>query len=173
VTVSPDGTPTHGLLAQTSNGSSAISAEGSHILFTSGGALYDRIDGEYTVQVDKKQAGAAGPSGGGVLQTASSDGSKVFFTDDKVLTQGSTAEPGKPDLYECEIVEEVGSTKHKGRAVAAPGQEREARESLSLATRAGRSDRRAYWRCPGENDLSLLSTLLVVLGTLLGCSLCD
>lgn len=69
--VLPDGVPTDGSLAQASNGSSAISAEGSDILFTSGGALYDRIDGERTVQVDESQR--HGSSGGGVFQTMSAD----------------------------------------------------------------------------------------------------
>ena len=44
--------------------------------------------------------------GSAQFQTASSDGSRVFFTDKQRLTPDSTAEPavaGKADLYECEI----------------------------------------------------------------------
>jgi hypothetical protein len=109
LTVLPNGTSAVGSLAAEGEAaqyvSHPISADGSHILFTSGG-LYDRIDGERTVQIDEKQAGAAGPSGGGVLQTASRNGLRVFFTDESRLTLSSTAASGKPDLYECEIVEE-------------------------------------------------------------------
>ena len=64
-----------------------------------------------TVQLDAAQ-GVPEPAGTGTarFQTASSDGSRVFFTDRQRLTPDSTAEPlaNKPDLYECEIVEENG-----------------------------------------------------------------
>jgi Mala s 1-like protein/WD40 repeat protein len=114
LTVLPDGSPVSGSLATRFNGEvpvkHPISADGSHILFTSGGGLFDRIDGQRTVPIDEKQVGAAGPSGGGVLQTASMDGSTVFFTDESRLTVDSTAEAGEPDLYECELVEEAGKT---------------------------------------------------------------
>ncbi len=94
VSVLPDGTAVPGSLAAkagTREHEGVLSSDGSHVLFTYGGALYDRIDGQRTVQVDEKQAGATGPSGGGVLQTASTDGSKVFFTDCSRLTEDSTA----------------------------------------------------------------------------------
>ncbi len=110
-----DGAPVRGSLAappsgaavegSTEIGSPAISTDGSHILFTSGGSLYMRIDGERTVQVDEDQEGS-GPSGGSTFQTMSADGSKVLFTDASKLTAKSTAASGEPDLYECEIVEE-------------------------------------------------------------------
>jgi hypothetical protein len=61
-----------------------------------------------TVQLDAKQEGAEGESGGGVFRAASSDGSKVFFTDERRLTVGSTAVVGKPDLYEYEASSEAG-----------------------------------------------------------------
>jgi hypothetical protein len=122
LTVLPNGTATTGSLAglptvstletiENSPGENrAISTDGSHILFTSGGGLYSRIDGERTVQVDKTEG--SGPSGGGTFQGASADGSKVFFTDANKLTKGSTAESAEPDLYECEIVEhEAGKPK--------------------------------------------------------------
>ncbi len=56
-----------------------------------------------TVQVDAAEQGAVGPGGGGRYWGASADGSKVFFTDESKLTVGSTAEAGKPDLYEYAI----------------------------------------------------------------------
>jgi DNA-binding beta-propeller fold protein YncE len=98
LTVLPNGSPAPGSFVE-----GGISADGSHILFTSGGALYVRIDGERTVQVDKSEG--PGPSGGGSFSTASANGSQVFFTDDKKLTSDSTAEVDEPDLYECEIIE--------------------------------------------------------------------
>jgi hypothetical protein len=55
-----------------------------------------------TVQVDMAEGGK-GPSGGGQFWTASSDGSKVFFTDVNPLTAESTGEAGKPDLYEYDL----------------------------------------------------------------------
>jgi NHL repeat len=104
VTVLPDGTPVAGSLAArpaTRVLEQAISVEGSHVLFTSGGGLYDRIAGERTVQVDKTLPGAPGASGGGVFVGASADGSHVFFTDESRLTVDSTAASKEPDLYEC------------------------------------------------------------------------
>ncbi len=101
LTVLPDGTPAQGSLPEPIAGTNAISAEGSHILFLSGGSLYVRIDGERTVQVDESQGGG-GSSGGGSFQAASADGTEIFFTDDSQLTADSTA---GPDLYECALPE--------------------------------------------------------------------
>ncbi len=84
-----------------------VSSDGSHVLFTYGGALYDRIDGQRTVQVDASQVGGSG--GGGSFKAATSDGSKVFFLDESKLTAHSTAEAGEPDLYECALP--VGASK--------------------------------------------------------------
>ena len=54
-----------------------------------------------TVEVDASQG--PGANGGGVYWTASSDGSKVFFTDENQLTDDSTAAAGAPDLYEYDV----------------------------------------------------------------------
>ena len=70
VSVLPDGTAVPGSLAAkagTPEHEGVVSSDGSHVLFTYGGALYDRIDGQRTVQVDEQQGGS-GPSGGGSLQ---------------------------------------------------------------------------------------------------------
>jgi hypothetical protein len=57
-----------------------------------------------TVEVDLHEPGAKGlGDGGGQFWTASSDGSRVFFTDENRLTKESTAEGGKPDLYEYDL----------------------------------------------------------------------
>lgn len=54
-----------------------------------------------SVQVDASQGPGSG--GGGRFWTATSNGSKVFFTDESRLTADSMAESDRPDLYEYEI----------------------------------------------------------------------
>jgi hypothetical protein len=68
--------------------SHAISADGSRIFWTdeNTGKLYVREDGKKTVQID------ALVGGGGEFQTASVDGSKVFFTKEEILYQFDTTE---------------------------------------------------------------------------------
>jgi hypothetical protein len=99
----------------------AISEDGSRIVWTqktenSGrGRLYmrDVIHGR-TIRLDRAQGVAEPVESSAQFQAASSDGSRVFFTDKQKLTPDSTAEPdqaqatGKPDLYECETVEVAG-----------------------------------------------------------------
>ncbi len=120
VSVLPGGTPAKGLveLGYSHDSANAISGDGSRIIWTTAeeepklGHLYmrDTATGE-TIQLDAAQ-GIAEPHGRGTarFQTASSDGSRVFFTDKQRLTDDSTAEPtsNRPDLYECEMVEEAG-----------------------------------------------------------------
>jgi hypothetical protein len=60
-----------------------------------------------TVQIDVAQGGPE--SGGGVFQWATPDGSKAFFTDDRKLTADSTAQAGKPDLYEYDLLRPLGA----------------------------------------------------------------
>ncbi len=122
VSVLPDGTAAPGSLAAQAGtyDKGAVSSDGSHVLFTYGGALYDRIDGQRTVQVDEKQGGS-GPSGGGSLQAATADGSKVFFLDASKLTTDSTAAAGEPDLYECALPEGASKCELSDLTVAAAG----------------------------------------------------
>jgi DNA-binding beta-propeller fold protein YncE len=69
----------------------AISRDGSRIFWTDGkGTLYAREGDANTVKIAEE----------GSFWTASSNGAKVFFTDEKSLTSDSTAGPGEPDLYE-------------------------------------------------------------------------
>ena len=96
----------------------AISSDGSRVIWTTPeenshrGHLYmrDTVTGE-TVRLDAAQ-GVSEPAGVGTaqFQSASSDGSRVFFTDKQRLTADSTAEPSpafpKADLYECEVLQE-------------------------------------------------------------------
>ncbi len=113
VSVLPDGAAVPGSLAVEATAApwtreaereAVIASDGSHVLFTYGGALYDRIDGRRTVQVDEQQGGS-GPSGGGSFTAATSDGSRVLFLDEGKLTANSTASAGEPDLYECALPE--------------------------------------------------------------------
>jgi hypothetical protein len=62
--------------------------------------------GERTVQLDAAELGCVSCTsggGGGLFWTATSDGSKVFFTDEKPLTADSNATAGAPDLYEYDL----------------------------------------------------------------------
>jgi len=119
VSVLPSGVPARGELelGYANTQANAISSDGTRVIWTKAesaraGHLYmrDTVD-DTTIQLDAAQ-GVAEPSGVGTaeFQTASADGSKVFFTDSKQLTPDATAEPlaGKPDLYECEIREQAG-----------------------------------------------------------------
>ena len=97
----------------------AISNDGSRLIWTSreeeglGQHLYmrDTVTGE-TIQLDAAQGVAEPQDGSARFQTATSDGSGVFFTDEQRLTPDSTAsaEPlhEAADLYECEVREENG-----------------------------------------------------------------
>ena len=88
----------------------AVSRDGSRVVWSepeNETHLYMRdLVNEQTLQLDTVQPGG---SGAGevrpVFQTASSNGSKVFFTDSQQLTAGSDAGFQNPDLYECEVVE--------------------------------------------------------------------
>jgi hypothetical protein len=79
----------------------AISNDGSRIVWESGGHLYMRdTSKKETVQLDALEPGARGGEGAPMFQTASNDGSRVFFTDSKRLT---AAAPRGGDLYEFEV----------------------------------------------------------------------
>jgi hypothetical protein len=99
-----------------SDGRNAISDDGSRVFWMSrigaeGFGLYMRDTvKEETVRLDVQQAGvSSGGSPYAFFQIASSDASKVFFTDfdqEQRLTPQSGTQ-GR-DLYECEILEEAG-----------------------------------------------------------------
>ena len=96
-----------------------VSTDGSRVIWTvpseaqeaKRGHLYmrDTSTGQ-TLQLDAAQGVAEPEHASAQFQTASADGSKVFFTDKQRLLPDASAEPaqglGKPDLYECEVVEE-------------------------------------------------------------------
>jgi NHL repeat len=75
-----------------------ISADGSRVFFKAGGALYARVDGVETVQLDAFKG--AGPGGGGEFLAASQDGSQVLFTDDASAALTADTVPGSAtNLY--------------------------------------------------------------------------
>jgi hypothetical protein len=88
----------------------AVSNDGSRVIWNLGGSLYLRDMGrKETVVVSAPEPG--GEAGGEAkFQSASSDGSKVFFTDDARLTANSTAdeEEGEADLYVYEVTSGAG-----------------------------------------------------------------
>jgi hypothetical protein len=99
------------------NARNAISADGSRIFWTGVGGsgerhLYMRdTKAGATVQVDAAQGAPEPSKGDAEFQLASSDGSKVFFTDEERLTAASTAggeASHSYDLYVCEIMEAAG-----------------------------------------------------------------
>lgn len=84
----------------------AISADGSRIFWTyhpegANPELLVRENGVKTIQVDAPQGGA-GAAGGGKFWAASTDGSKVFFTDREPLTADATA-ASETSLYEYDL----------------------------------------------------------------------
>jgi hypothetical protein len=90
----------------------AISDDGSHVVWEieSGAVthLYVRdLANSETVRIDAAQGVAEPKEGGGKarFQLASSDGSRVFFTDEQVLTANATAKPesNEHDLYEFDV----------------------------------------------------------------------
>jgi hypothetical protein len=115
VGVLPDGTSTTcaGLGGHDTEIMRSVSNSGSRIVWgnrcgAEGLYLRDIAKGE-SIQLDASQGGepTSGERAVGEYQTASSDGSRVFFTDAERLTATATAK-NAPDLYECEIVEAGG-----------------------------------------------------------------
>ena len=142
----PEGAAVPGSLATVqNNGDHAISEDGSTILFTSGGNLYARIDGERTVQVDESRGGL-GASGGGSLQGVSADGSRVLFLDERRLTEGSTAASGEPDLYECVLPEHATHCELSDLTAAKAG---EHADVLRVSPLAAHDDSHVYFVAKG------------------------
>ncbi len=96
-----------GLGAGEEGARNAVSTDGSRVVWSTGNLyMRDTVRGE-TLQLDAAEAGCGVcGNGGGQLQFASSDGSKVFFTDYNQLLAGPSKSGN--DLYECEIVENAG-----------------------------------------------------------------
>jgi hypothetical protein len=85
---------------------SAVSSDGSRIVWEAGRHLYLRdMSQDKTIQLDVQEAGAGKPGEESepIFQGASSDGSRIFFTDQQQLTTGSKAKEREPDLYVFEV----------------------------------------------------------------------
>jgi hypothetical protein len=81
----------------------AISADGSRIVFTSGGIIYDRLNGTTTVEISASQrTSSAGSGAGGQYQDASVDGSHVLFTSSGALTNDAVPGSGY-NLYDYDV----------------------------------------------------------------------
>jgi hypothetical protein len=116
VSVLPDGTPVREVKLGGGGGvtGQAVSEDGSRVVWTENrgsGSLFVRegvgTAQATTVQADASQGGPE-PGDGGEFRTASSDGSKVFFTDQSELTNdANTGGLGCPrcgsDLYEFDV----------------------------------------------------------------------
>jgi hypothetical protein len=106
VSVLPEHKPANGGHLGSTSGSDvsatrhAISGDGTRVVWSGEGGLFTRdlVTGE-TLQVDavQKQSGG-GAAGGGAFKVASSDGSRVFFTDGNDLVNGAH----EGDLYKFE-----------------------------------------------------------------------
>jgi hypothetical protein len=78
-----------------------VSADGSRIFWTDNhGQLYVREDGTTTVQLNASQRTPSLGDGSAVFRAATSDGSKVFFTDETALTNSPEDNGG---LYEYDF----------------------------------------------------------------------
>jgi hypothetical protein len=86
-----------------------VSANGTRVVFSapSGGEphLYLRdLSSEKTIEVDEIQGGTGTEPSGPIFQAASTDDSRILFTDGQHLTHDSGGSTGKPDLFECRVV---------------------------------------------------------------------
>ena len=91
----------------------AVSSDGSRVFVEEFSHLFlrDTSTGQ-RLQLDVPEAGCVPCAAGtpaAVFQIASSDGSRVYFTDTQRLTGPSGASEKRPDLYECELHEEAGA----------------------------------------------------------------
>ncbi len=145
LTVKPDGEAVPGVPASKGIGTGdsslersapythPVSSDGQRVAFEAEGSLYVRenpmqppehecssAQAACTVQVDAAQGGGS-ESGGGHFQWASSDGSRVLFSDERDLVAGAHASAGEPDLYEYDFNAPEGQrlidlTAHAGEA---------------------------------------------------------
>jgi len=131
----------------------AVSDDGSRIFWTTEigeSHLYmrDMRLGE-TVQLDVAEAGARGGVSTPFFQTASSDGSKVFFTDTSKLTRDATSRAGEPDLYMCEIGEAAGKPTCTLKDLSVDGNAGEAANVAGIVLGAGEDGRYVYFAANG------------------------
>jgi DNA-binding beta-propeller fold protein YncE len=134
----------------------AISADGSRVVWSErGGArhLYLRGTGgeePQTIQLDKPEAACTSHCTGTtnpVFQTASADGSRIFFTDSQPLTNGS----GNSDLYECLMEEaEEGGLACRLSDLTPPGAGEEGAGVLGLVAGTSEDGSSLYFTANGK-----------------------
>jgi len=106
-----------------------ISTDGSRIIGTSEEgstahlSLRDMTANE-SVMLDAVQGGSGAGPASPIFQDASTDGSKIYFTDGQQLTPDSHASEGARDLYGCEIAEVAGKLECKLSDLTAPSGEK-------------------------------------------------
>jgi hypothetical protein len=101
--------------------SHAVSDDGERVFFQANGNLYLRENAGQapaadancvtttepelacTLHLDRSFGPAPLGEGGGIFQFASRDGARVYFTSDRALTFPSSAQAGRPDLYEYDV----------------------------------------------------------------------
>jgi hypothetical protein len=135
----------------------AISADGGRVFFatTTHGRLYVRemprgeTPGE-TLRVDAAAPDVKPSEGNATFQLASSDGSRVFFTDSEKLTKEATAVAAEPDLYECQIVrDEAGKLACELTDLSVDGHPGEVADVLGAVIGAGEDGRYVYFAAKG------------------------
>jgi DNA-binding beta-propeller fold protein YncE len=135
----------------------AISANGERVIFSEAGGAHHlylrdtaRGEGGETIELDSPEAACTGKCKGEarpVFQTASADGSRVFFTDSQPLTQAS----GNSDLYECEIEErEEEQLACKLSDLTPPGAGEEGAGVLGLIAGAAEDGSAVYFTANGK-----------------------
>jgi hypothetical protein len=88
----------------------AISDDGSRLVWAAENHLYlSDMSLSKTARLDVVQGGSGEGKLSPEFQIASADGSRVFFTDEQRLTADSGGTDGKPDFYECEMIETAGT----------------------------------------------------------------
>lgn len=109
----------------------AISEDGSRVIGVGSfkgieGLLMRDMSTQKTTKLDIAEPGAPGGVSEPVFQAASSDGSRVFFTDPARLTVDSAASAGEPDLYEFDVstgkLSDLSATLNPGEAANVRGQ---------------------------------------------------
>jgi DNA-binding beta-propeller fold protein YncE len=109
VSVNEQGRQVYGTLGHLPNVRDAISDDGSRVFWTSEKHLYvTDPQTRQALQLDKVVSGAGGGPVDAVFQTASTEGTRVFFTDTQRLTADSKAQLRRPDLYVYELAPGAG-----------------------------------------------------------------
>lgn len=133
----------------------AVSTDGSLVVWSEVGGknhLYVRdVPRKETVELDVPQLGAGTGAVAPQFQVASSDGSRVFFTDQQKLTAESAAagETDSGDLYECKIVVQGGTLTCILSDLTPPNAAGESAKVLNLVLGGSEDGSRLYFVADG------------------------